>query len=133
MDHAGGAIGMGLYEGWRDRAFAERRLAIQTLPGAPTVYAKISGFGMRLWGFHFQDGAVPPTLEELAAAIRPYVETSIEVFGPSGCMFESNVPADNGSFSYGTLWNAAKLIVSSYAESEQHVLFHGTVERACRL
>ncbi len=133
MDHTGGVIGMGLYEGRRDQAFAEWRLAIQTLAAAPNVYAKIGGFGMRLWDFNFQDGAAPPTSGELATAIRPYVETCIETFGPERCMFESNFPVDKGSFSYGTLWNAFKLIVSAYAEEEQQALFHGTAERAYRL
>ncbi len=133
MDHTGGAIGMGLYEGRRDQAFAEWRLAIQTLAAAPNVHAKVGGFGMRLWGFNFQDGAAPPTSDALAAAIRPYVETCIEAFGPGRCMFESNFPVDKGSFSYGTLWNAFKLIVSGCSDEEQHELFHGTAERAYRL
>jgi predicted TIM-barrel fold metal-dependent hydrolase len=119
MDHTGGAIGMGLYIG--------------TLAKAPNVCAKIGGFGMRLWGFGFHEQALPPSSEELAAALRPYVETCIDAFGPARCMFESNFPVDKGSFSYGNMWNAFKRLAQGYSDDEQQMLFHGTAQRVYRL
>lgn len=133
MDHTGGAIGMGLYVGRRDLAFAEWRSAIRALAKAPNVYAKIGGFGMRLWGFGFHQQPLPPSSEELATALRPYVETCIEAFGPDRCMFESNFPVDKGSFSYRNLWNAFKRIVQHHSDHEQQRLFRGTAEHVYRL
>lgn len=125
MDHAGGAIGMGPYAGHREMAFAEWRSAIRGLARAPNVRAKIGGFGMRLWGFDFGERDRPPSSEELAAAIRPYVEELMEAFGPERCMFESNFPVDKGSFSYVVLWNAFRLISSQYERHEVSSLMAG--------
>jgi predicted TIM-barrel fold metal-dependent hydrolase len=133
MNHAGGAIGMGLYAGRRELAFAEWRAAIRTLAKAPNVAAKIGGFGMRVWGFGFHQRSLPPSSEELAASIRPYVETLIEAFGASRCMFESNFPVDKGSFAYGNLWNAFQRIAAACSAEERMSLFHGTAERVYRL
>jgi L-fuconolactonase len=133
MDHTGGCIGMGSYVGKRDAAFGEWRTAIRALAQAPNVFAKIGGFGMRLWGFGFHEQPIPPTSEALSAALRPYVEATIEAFGPSRCMFESNFPVDKGSFSYVVLWNAFKRITQNYSEDEQNMLFRGTAERVYSL
>jgi predicted TIM-barrel fold metal-dependent hydrolase len=133
MNHAGGAIGMGLYAGRRDLAFAEWRSAIQTLAKAPNVFAKIGGFGMRVWGFGFHQQPLPPSSEELAVALRPYVETCVEAFGPARCMFESNFPPDKGSFSYVNLWNAYKRIMAKCSADEQRWLFRGTAEHVYHL
>jgi L-fuconolactonase len=133
MDHTGGAIGMGPYVGQRDLALGEWRAAIRHLAKAPNVVAKIGGFGMRLWGFGFYDRTMPPSSEELAAALKPYVETCIEAFGPDRCMFESNFPVDKGSFAYGILWNAFKRLASGYSPDERGALFRGTAERVYRI
>jgi len=132
-DHAGAAIGMGLYAGRRDLAFAEWSAAIRTLAKAENVSIKLGGFGMRLWDFRFHERERPPSSEELAAAFRPYVETCIEAFGPARCMFESNFPVDKGSFSYANLWNAFKRLAKPYSETEQDMLFRGTAARFYRL
>ena len=60
---------------------------------------------------------------QLAAAWKPYVETSIELFGPKRCMFESNFPVDKGSCSYGNLWNAFKRLTASYTAEEKDWLY----------
>ena len=88
---------------------------------------------MRLWDFRFHERAQPPSSEELAAALRPYVETCIEAFGPSRCMFESNFPVDKGSFSYVNLWNAFKRLAQPYSQAEQEMLFRGTAAGFYRL
>jgi L-fuconolactonase len=132
-DHTGAAIGMGLYAGRRELAFAEWRTAIRALAKAENVHVKLGGFGMRLWDFRFHERAQPPSSEELAAALRPYVETCIEAFGPSRCMFESNFPVDKGSFSYVNLWNAFKRLAQPYSQAEQEMLFRGTAAGFYRL
>jgi predicted TIM-barrel fold metal-dependent hydrolase len=133
MNHTGGAIGTGPYAGRRDLALAEWRLAIQTLAKAPNVAVKLGGFGMRVWGFGFHERPLAPSSEELAAAIRPYVETCIEAFGPGRCMFESNFSSDKGSFSYGNIWNAFKRITEQCSADERHQLFRRTAEQVYRL
>jgi predicted TIM-barrel fold metal-dependent hydrolase len=69
----------------------------------------------------------------LAAKWRPYIETCIAAFGPERCMFESNFPPDNAACTYGALWNAFKLIVAGYSETEKSALFTGTAKRIYRL
>ncbi len=77
----------------------------------------------------FLIGIVNLASEEIAAAWRPYIETCIEAFGPSRCMFESNFPVDWGGCSYRTLWNVFKRIVSGASADEKHQLFYGSAAR----
>jgi len=69
----------------------------------------------------------------VATLCRPYVETCIEAFGASRCMFESNFPVDKVSYSYQVFWNACKRLVSNATPSEKTALFGGTAKRVYRL
>ena len=75
----------------------------------------------------------PPSSEEAAAAWRPYIETCIEAFGPSRCMFESNFPPDKGQCSYQVIFNAFKRIAAPYSEAEKTALFSKTATEFYRL
>jgi L-fuconolactonase len=75
----------------------------------------------------------PASSEELARLWRPYIETSIELFGASRCMFESNFPVDKRGASYAVLWNAFKRIAANYSADEKAALFSETACRAYRL
>lgn len=97
------------------------------------VAVKIGGFGMPYTGFDFHFSDAAPRSAELAGAWGPYVQTCIELFGPSRCMFESNFPADKQTCSYTTLWNTFKRIVAGYSAHEKSALFHGTARRIYRL
>jgi L-fuconolactonase len=88
---------------------------------------------MRMGGFGFHDQAEPPSSATLATAWRPYLETCIEAFGASRCMFESNFPVDKGSYAYAVFWNACKLIAQGTSSSEKADLFAGTAARFYRL
>jgi L-fuconolactonase len=57
------------------------------------------------------------------------MQTSIELFGPRRCMFESNFPVDKGMCSYPVLWNAFKRIASGASAEEKAALFHDTAAR----
>ncbi|HXC40724.1 MAG TPA: amidohydrolase family protein, partial [Burkholderiales bacterium] len=83
--------------------------------------------------YAFYDRDTPPTSAQLAAAWKPWVEETIQAFGPDRCMFESNFPPDRGSFSYGVLWNAFKRLAAGYAPDEKAALFSGTATRVYRL
>jgi L-fuconolactonase len=88
---------------------------------------------MTLFGFDFHDKACPPGSAELADMIRPYVETCIEAFGASRCMFESNFPVDKGNFGYPVIWNAFKRITSGASDADRAALFHDTAARFYRI
>jgi predicted TIM-barrel fold metal-dependent hydrolase len=46
------------------------------------------------------------------------------MFGVERCMFESNFPVDKGSCSYGSLWNAFKIISKEMSQDEKNKLFY---------
>ena len=133
LNHVGGAIGIGPYAGKRDAVFAEWSTHLRTLADCPNVHVKLGGLGMRLFGFDFASRTRPPTSLELAQSWRPYIETCIEAFGASRCMFESNFPVDKGSCSYAVLWNAFKHIATAASASEKELLFSGTAKKVYRL
>jgi len=133
LNHVGGAIGLGRYQGKRDAVFSDWRAKIHELAACPNVHVKLGGMGMKVFGFDFHEGELPPSSERLATAWRPYVETCIEAFGPSRAMFESNFPVDKGSYSYGVFWNACKRLAQGASAGEKADLFHGTASRFYRL
>ena len=71
--------------------------------------------------------------DEVAQAHRDYYLHTIDAFGPSRCMFESNFPVDKLSMSYSVYWNAMKKIASEFSDDEQHQLFYGTAARVYRV
>ena len=133
LNHVGGPIGIGLYAAKRKEVFAAWTASIKALAACPNVCVKVGGLGMRMGGFGFHEEAEPPSSETLAAAWRPYVETCIEAFGPSRCMFESNFPVDKGSYSYPVFWNACKLLAKGASKAEKADIFAGTARRFYRL
>ncbi|HJZ42484.1 MAG TPA: amidohydrolase family protein, partial [Hyphomicrobiaceae bacterium] len=123
----------GTYHGKHQEILPGWRTSIQALAACPNVFVKLGGLGMRIGGFGFHDKVDPPSSETLAAAWRPYIETCIEAFGPSRCMFESNFPVDKGSYSYPVFWNACKLLAKGASAAEKADLFAGTAKRFHRL
>ncbi len=133
LDHAGGPLGIGPYEGCRSDTFAAWRAAMQSLAACHKVVVKLGGLAMRQCGFGFHEAALPPDSQQLAAAWQPYVETCIELFGAARCMFESNFPVDQGSCSYRVLWNAFKRLAASCSPDERAALFEQTALRTYRI
>jgi predicted TIM-barrel fold metal-dependent hydrolase len=133
LNHVGGPIGLGRYQGKRKEVFADWSERIRELAACPNVYAKLGGLGMPMFGFEFEEAELPPSSAELATAWRPYIETAISAFGPSRCMFESNFPVDKTSYSYGVFWNACKRLVEGASRSEKADLFSETASRFYRL
>jgi L-fuconolactonase len=129
LDHLGGIVGIGAYEDRRDEVFAGWSRSIRDLAKCENVCVKLGGLGMRINGFGFETQETPPSSEALASAWRPYVETCIEAFGPTRCMFESNFPVDKGSYGYGSAWNAFKRLARHASDSDRTSLFSGTVAR----
>lgn len=133
LDHVGCILGVGPYEGREDDTFRTWRADMTSLARCENVCVKIGGFGMILCGARWHERATPPSSQELANAWRPYVETCIELFGASRCMFESNFPVDKAMYSYRTLWNAFKRLAEGASLSERHALFAGTAAKFYRV
>jgi predicted TIM-barrel fold metal-dependent hydrolase len=133
LDHCGGPLGAGPYQGQRAEVFAEWSGRMHLLAGCPNVVVKLGGLGMAVNGFGFEQQELPPSSEQLAAAWHPYLETCVEAFGPDRCMFESNFPVDKGSYGYAELWNAFKRFAAAASAEERAALFSGTAIRTYRL
>ncbi len=133
LDHVGGPIGIGAYRGKHQEILPGWKTSIRALAACPNVFVKLGGLGMRMGGFGFDQQDDPPSSETLAATWRPYIETCIEAFGASRCMFESNFPVDKGSYSYPVFWNACKLLAKGASAAEKADLFAGTATRFYRL
>ena len=133
VNHCGGIVRIGAYEGLRSQVFETWLHGMRRLSRLPNVYVKLGGLGMRINGFEFETGATPPDSFRLVDTWRPWMEPCIELFGADRCMFESNFPVDKGSFSYATCWNAFKRLTSSAGADERQALFEGTASRVYRL
>ncbi len=133
LNHVGGILGVGPYNGHREEILATWRKDINELAKCPNVYCKLGGLGMVSVGFDFHERDMPPTSEDLAAAWRPYIEGCIEGFGVDRCMFESNFPPDKQSGGYTELWNAFKRITSGASAAEKKALYSGTAAKVYRL
>ncbi|HZZ88599.1 MAG TPA: amidohydrolase family protein [Caulobacteraceae bacterium] len=133
LDHVGTPLGIASYEGRREERFGVWRDNIRRLAELPHVNVKLGGLAMAFCNFpsFLSDPPAPST--QLAAEWKPYLETCIEAFGPSRCMFESNFPVDLGSCDYATLWNAFKVFAKDYSATEKADLFAGCATRVYRL
>jgi predicted TIM-barrel fold metal-dependent hydrolase len=126
LDHVGGPLGIRAYAGRRDEVFHDWRTAMAELATCPNVCVKLGGLGMRINGFGFEGAAEPPSSDTLVAAWKPYIDSTIDLFGARRCMFESNFPVDKGSYGYGVFWNACKKLAAGASAEERTALFSGT-------
>jgi L-fuconolactonase len=133
VNHVGGLFGIGGYSGRTEERFARWRENIHALSRCPNVTMKLGGLAMPACGFGSSFTSFPPSSQDLAGAWSPYMETCIEAFGASRCMFESNFPVDAATTSYPVLWNAFKRIASGASKDERTALFSGTAKRVYRL
>jgi L-fuconolactonase len=133
LDHFGGPVGIGPYKGKQEEVFASWKGQIAELARCQNVVAKLGGLNMEVNGYDWHHRPSPPTSAEIAKATRRYFDYTIERFGPSRCMFESNFPVDKLSCSYTVLWNSFKLLSKGYSAHERADLFHGTAARVYRL
>jgi predicted TIM-barrel fold metal-dependent hydrolase len=129
LDHLGGILGVGPYEGRREEILGTWRADIDELATCPNVVVKVGGIGMVVYGMGFELRAAPPTSDELVDAWGGPIAHVIERFGADRCMFESNFPVDKMSVGYVTLWNSFKKMASGASASEKASLFHGTAAR----
>ena len=133
LDHFGGPLGIGPYEGKAAEVFQVWRRDMMHLAKRPNVAVKLGGLVMPINGFGFHKRRKPPTSDELKALTGDYYRCAIEQFGPERCMFESNFPVDRQSCSYLVLWNSFKKLVKDASPAEKNLLFHDTAARIYRL
>jgi L-fuconolactonase len=133
MGHLGGPLGYGPYAGKREEVFAAWKAGVTALATCENVVMKLGGVMMRLAAFDYRTQPAPPSSAQLADLWRPYIETCIELFGPSRCMFESNFPVDKMGIGWAALWNALKRIAAGASADEKRAMFSGTARRIYRL
>ncbi|WP_431267807.1 amidohydrolase family protein [Dankookia sp. P2] len=134
LDHVGGPLGIRGYAGQKDEVFrAWRAPPWRSSPPAPMSASSsaASGCASTAWASRRRPSRPPRT--RLAAAWKPWIDTTIGLFGADRCMFESNFPVDKGSYSYGVFWNACKKLAAGASAAERTALFSGTASRFYRL
>ena len=129
LDHFGTPCGVGSFEGKMEEVMVEWKADISRMAECENVVVKIGGLAMPVNGFNWHNLQSPPTSDEVAQAHREYYLHTIDAFGPSRCMFESNFPVDKLSMSYSVYWNAMKKMAAEFSNDEQHELFYGTAAR----
>jgi predicted TIM-barrel fold metal-dependent hydrolase len=133
LNHVGGPVDSGWNRTDREGIFRGWSGAMRILASCPNVHVKLGGMGMPIFGFRFHEQPHPPSSQQLADAWRPYIETCVQAFGPTRCMFESNFPVDKCSCSYAILWNAFKRVTAGCSRQERDQLFGGTASTFYRL
>jgi L-fuconolactonase len=133
LDHLGGPLGIGPYQGRRDEVLAAWRAGLEDLATCPNVVVKLGGIGMAIFGQRWHHDPDSTTADDLVAVWGTGIRWCIERFGPDRCMFESNFPVDRVSCSYAVLWNAFKQIAADLSATEKSALFHDTATRVYRL
>lgn len=133
LDHFGGPLGIGPYQGKQAEVFASWKEKVSALEGLDNVYFKLGGINMKINGFEWHKHDTPPGSDELVDKTAAYYDHCIDTFGADYCMFESNFPVDKDSCSYNVLWNAFKKMSKHRSPAERTALFHDTAARVYRL
>ena len=132
LNHVGGPLLVGRYTTDMNATFAEWKKGMSEVAKRPNVVVKLGGLGQD-WNYAIGHVDPPSSSVALAEKWKPWIETTIELFGPQRCMFESNFPVDKTTASYGTIWNAFKRITAGASADEKAALYGGTARRAYRL
>ncbi|TDC82548.1 amidohydrolase [Micromonospora sp. KC606] len=102
-------------------ALARWRAAVAPLAGCDNVVAKLSGLLTE----------AGPTWS--ADAIRPYVDTAVELFGPDRLMVGSDWPVCELVASYDQAWQALRSCLARLSCDERSAVLGGTAIRTYRL
>jgi len=129
LNHVGSPILGGPYAGRFNDAFAEWRDGMARLAQQSNVTVKLGALPIRLPGAASGSRDLPPSSEDVATAWRPFVDTSIGLFGAGRCMFESNFPVQKRWCSYAVVWNAFKRLAAGASQDERAALFEGMAAR----
>ena len=110
----------GMLEDRSEAGWGRWRAGMTELAGCPNAMVKISGLG---------------TFERACseASWRPVVEETVDLFGPSRCLFGSNFPIEKLWTTYDRLIAAVRGCLSRYAPHERRAVMHDTAVRLYRL
>ncbi|MBT4162463.1 MAG: amidohydrolase family protein [Gammaproteobacteria bacterium] len=133
LDHFGGPLGIGPYDGKQDEVYEAWQEGVAPLEGCTNVTFKLGGINMKVNGFGWHQRSKPATSDELVDKTARYYDYCIDTFGADRCMFESNFPVDRESVSYPVLWNAFKKMAQNRSAEEKDQLFRKTAEQVYRL
>jgi len=97
---------------WRD--------GMGRLAALPHACAKLSGPGMVM-------------IDWTAESFRSFIHETIDMFGPSRCMFASNVPPDALHKTYDEIYSGFYALAAPYSADEQRAMFHDTAARVYRI
>ncbi|WP_108260121.1 amidohydrolase family protein [Mangrovicoccus ximenensis] len=131
--HTGSPVGHASYRGREAEVLADWTRDMRDLARCPNVTVKLGGLLMTLAAYDFGQAERPIGSEALAELWRPYVERSIEIFGPDRCMVSSNFPVERAGITYGTNWNMFKRLTAGAGEGEKRQIYSGTAKRVYRL
>ena len=133
LDHVGGPIGLGRFAADPTAAFAQWKADMAVVAQFPNVAVKLGALNMMQTGMCPASEEAPPWYsQQVADAQRKHVLTTIDLFGPNRCMFESNFPVDMRMISYTVVWNAFKHMTADLYEADRTALFSGTATRVYR-
>lgn len=99
---------------------AEWRSGMRRLAELPQAHAKLSGPGMVM-------------IDWTAERFAPFIHETIDMFGPSRCMFASNVPPDALYKTYDEIYSGFYQWAAGYSADEQRQMFHDTAARFYRI
>jgi predicted TIM-barrel fold metal-dependent hydrolase len=133
LNHLGGPLGVGHYRDDPEEVRVNWRRAMTELATCENVAIKLGGLGSACFGRGWEERPEGASAEEIADSFGDDIRWCIATFGADRCMFESNFPADKGSFSYATIWNAYKRIVADASPDEKRALFCDTASRVYRV
>jgi len=135
LDHLGGPLGIGPYEGKRVEVTAALRRSLAELAEHEHVFVKVGGIGMTIFDRTLRLLPEAPTSDHMVDLWGDELRFVIDTFGPHRCMFESNFPVDKQGCSYTVLFNTFQKVAAAagYTSGERSDLFAGTARRFYRL
>lgn len=134
LNHTGGPLHDPRFAEESEAILAEWRQGMEAVAACPNVVIKLGGINMLpLAGDRWTGQPKPPSSEQLAAFVGPYVRFAIDCFTPARAMFESNFPTERPSANYGLVWNGFKRISAGFSEHEKEQLFFSVARDTYRL
>ncbi|GGG16549.1 amidohydrolase [Rhodococcoides trifolii] len=128
LDHLGHPLGIGRHTGRMEEERPQWEADMRAIALCKNVTVKMGGLGSFMSGSPTFLAHPPASSEQLAAEWRPYVETTIELFGADRTMFESNLPTD-GSGPFGHVCNAYQRLTATCSQAEREAIFAGTAAK----
>lgn len=107
----------------RARTFEEWKDGLSRLAEQPNVHVKLSGLAMPVCGFGWHTAEASPSAQQAAAALAPFLEHAVAVFGADRCLFASNFPIDKVSLPLSTLIEAYGIVLGDLPDDQRHRIF----------